>query len=153
VSVLPRDVGPRRLVLGVAVAYAVALALLVLGPWGWALNRATVQLYVFFRSDLPIAPAGALPEHYGLVLNVLLFVPLGAALVLLTGWSWWSVTLLAAAGSGVIEVVQELWLDRQGSLQDVVANTLGGLLGALAVSLLARARSLPGSRPEPARRR
>ena len=151
-SDLRRDVGQRRLVVVVAVAYAVILAMLVFAPWGWVLNRATVRLYVFFRSDLPIAPSGALPEHYGLVLNVLLFVPLGAALVLLTGWSWWSVTLLAAAGSGVIEVVQELWLDRQGSLQDVVANTLGGLLGALAVSLLARVRSRPGSRPEPVRR-
>ena len=136
-----------------AVAYAVALALLVFGPWGWALNRATVRLYVFFRSDLPVAPTGALPEHYGLVLNVLLFVPLGAAVVLLTGWSWWSVTLLAAAGSATIEVVQGLWLDRQGSLSDVAANTLGGLLGALAVSLLARARRRPASPPEPVRRR
>ena len=122
------------------VAYVVGLALLVFAPWGWSLNRVTVRLYVFFRSDVPIAPDGIGPDHYGVALNVLLFVPLGIVLALLTRRPWWWAVLPAFVVSGAIELVQGRWLDRVGSWSDVVANTLGALLGAAAVSLLARAR-------------
>lgn len=144
-----KGAGPLLLI---AMAYAAGLALLVFGPWGDALNRATVWLYVFFRTDVPVAPAGALPEHYGVVLNVLLFVPLGAALVLVLSRAWWWVTLLAAVTSGTIEVVQGLWLDRIASWWDVAANTAGALVGAVTVSLLARARRRAWSRPGSGRR-
>lgn len=142
----------RALALTAGTAYAIAVALLVFGPWGWALNRATVRLYVLFRHDWPVAPDWALPEHYGVLLNVVLFVPLGALLVLLAGRPWWWATLLAAAGSGVIEVVQGLWLDRDASWSDVAANTLGACLGAVLVSLLARAPRSPASRSGSVRR-
>ncbi len=131
----------RRVLVALVVAYVVALGTLVLAPWGWALNRLTVALYVQFRSDWPIVP-GASPEDYGVLLNVLLFVPLGLLGVLVTGRAWWWVTLGAMVGSGAIELAQRQWLQRDASVSDVVANTLGALLGALAVSLLAR----PGSR-------
>ena len=137
----------------VFVAYAVGLALLVFAPWGWSLNRTTVRLYVFFRSDMPIAPDGIGPDHYGVLLNVLLFVPLGAVLALLTARPWWWVVLPAAVVSGVIELVQGRWLDRVASWSDLVANTVGALLGAVAVSLLARARRRSASRPGPGRPR
>jgi hypothetical protein len=68
----------RRVVAGLGAAYLLVLALLVTGPWGWALNRLTVRLYVFFREDWPVAPGWALPEHYGHLLNVVLFVPVVA---------------------------------------------------------------------------
>ena len=139
--------------LGVAIAYAVGMALLVFAPLGWSLNRTTVRLYVFFRSDVPIAPAGVLPEHYGVFLNVLLFLPLGAVLALLTARPWWWVVLPAAVVSGAIELVQGRWLDRVASWSDLVANTVGALLGAVAVSLLARARRRSVSRPGPGRPR
>lgn len=151
-SIVRRTGGPDPVVITVMGVYVVALALLVLGPWGWALNRATVQIYVFLRSDWPIAPDWALPEHYGVLLNILLFVPLGATLALLTRRTWWWVTLLAAVGSAAIEVVQGLWLAREASWSDVVANTIGAFVGAVVVSLLAR----PGWRragPPSSRRR
>lgn len=135
-----------------AAAYVVALGLLVFAPWAWALNRVTVALYVYFRSDASVAPTGALPEHYGVLLNVLLFVPLGAFFALVIRWAWWWVVLPAVIASGAIETVQGLWLDREASWSDVVANTVGALLGAVAVSLLARARRRRVSRPAPARR-
>jgi glycopeptide antibiotics resistance protein len=94
---------------------------------------------------------GALPEHYGVLLNVVLFVPLGAFLVLITGRAWWWVTLLAAAGSGAIEIVQGLWLAREATWSDVLANTLGACVGAVLVSLLARGLRPPTSRAAPAR--
>lgn len=128
----------RRFLAALVVAYVVALAVLVAGPWGWALNRLTVRLYVQFRYRWPIAPDWALPEHYGVLLNVLLFVPVGALVVALTRWSWWRVTALTALGSGLIELVQGLWLDREASWVDVAANAAGALVGALAVSLLRR---------------
>ncbi len=143
----------RGLVLALLVLYVVALAVLVLGPWGWGLNRITVQLYTQFLYDWPIAPHWALPEHYGVLLNVLLFVPLGAGVAILSGRPWWWVTLVAAALSGAIEVVQGLWLARESLWSDVAANTTGALLGALIVSLLARVQWRAGSRSECVRRR
>lgn len=132
--------GERRGLVALALGYVVALAVVVGGPWGWALNRFTVACYVQLRYDWPIAPDWVLPEHYGVLLNVVLFVPLGALVVLLTRRPWWQATALAAAGSLAIEAVQWLWLDRQGTWIDVAANTLGAAIGALAVSPLARRR-------------
>jgi glycopeptide antibiotics resistance protein len=132
--------GERTALVALALGYVVALAVLVGGPWGSALNRLTVALYVQLRYDWPIAPDWVTPEHYGVLLNVLLFVPLGALFVLLTRRPWWQATAVAAGGSLAIEAVQWLWLDRQGTWVDVAANTLGAAVGALAVSLLARRR-------------
>lgn len=128
----------RRVLAGLAAAYVVALAVLVGGPWGWALNRLTVRLYVLFRYDVPIAPGWALPEHYGVLLNVVLFVPVGALLVVVLGRRWWWATLAAAALSGAIELVQLVFLAREASWGDVVANTAGALVGALVSDLLRR---------------
>jgi acetyltransferase-like isoleucine patch superfamily enzyme len=69
--------------------------------------------------------------------NVILFVPLGLLCALLLPARRW--LLAAVAGlltSASIEAVQFLLLsERQASLRDVANNTLGALLGALAVRL------------------
>ena len=142
----------RRVMHAVGAAYLVVLIVLVTGPWGWELNRFTVRLYVLFRSDVPIAPAGALPEHYGIVLNVVLFVPFGALLVVMTGRPWWWITLVACAGSAAVELAQWSWLDRDGGWLDVLANTVGALVGAGAVILASRDRGRPAPRPSSPRR-
>lgn len=142
----------RRLLAVLTATYVVALAVLVGGPWGWALNRFTVQLYVFFRSDWPVAPDWATPEHYGWLLNVVLFVPLAALVRAVTGWAWWWVVLGAALTSGAIELVQWQWLEREGGWSDVGANTLGAFIGAAAVSLLARRGSRRAGRSGSPRR-
>lgn len=126
----------RRIAAVAGSAYVLGVVVLVAGPWGWALNRLTVRLYTLFRYDVPIAPGWALPEHYGYLLNVLLFVPLGAALVVVTRRPWWWATGIATVASAAIEVVQWLWLDREGSWRDVVANGLGALLGAALARLV-----------------
>lgn len=126
----------RRVLAALAVAYGVALGVLVGGPWGWALNRLTVWFYVQFRYRWPIAPDWALPEHYGVLLNVLLFVPVGALLVAALRLPWWTATALAACGSGAIELVQGLFLAREATLTDVVANTVGALVGAVVVAVV-----------------
>lgn len=142
----------RRVGYAVGSAYLVLLAVLVTGPWGWELNRLTVWLYVHVRSDVPIAPAAALPEHYGFVLNVALFVPLGALLSLMTGRPWWWATLVACAGSAAVELAQWSWLEREGGWTDVVANTVGATVGSGAVILASRGRRRRGPRPSSPRR-
>ena len=143
----------RRVRAALLVAYLVALVAIVIGPWGWALNRLTVALYVQFRYDWPVAPAWARPEHYGYLLNILLFVPMGALAVVITRRPWWLVTLAAALASSAIEIVQSLYLTRFGDPNDVVANTLGALIGAVAVSVLRRPGWRRAGRPAPPRRR
>ncbi|WP_133176438.1 VanZ family protein [Nocardioides currus] len=131
------------IVRAVLVAYAAAMLLVVAGPWGHALNRLTVRLYVQFRYTWPIAPDWALPEHYGLLLNVLLFVPLGVGLALVTGWRWWQVCLAAAAASTALELLQ-LVLPRDADPVDVLTNTLGAAVGALVVTACVRRPSRRG---------
>lgn len=130
----------RGVLAAVVAAYLLGLLVLVASPWGWALNRLTVALYVRLRYDWAIAPDWVSPEHYGVLLNVVLFVPLGALAVLVTGRPWWWVTAAAALVSVAIELAQGRWLPRDGSSWDVIANTGGALVGALAVTLRGRAR-------------
>jgi glycopeptide antibiotics resistance protein len=134
-----RWVPDRRVWAALGAAYGLLLVLVVTGPWGWTLNRLTVRLYTFFRYDVPIAPDGALPEHYGYLLNVVLFVPFGALLVVVARRSWWWAACAGIAVSATVEAVQWLWLPRDGDWWDIVANGLGALLGALA----ARAALIP----------
>ncbi|MBL0749111.1 VanZ family protein [Nocardioides baculatus] len=146
-------VGDRRYVFALLTTYGVGLAILVTQPWGWELNRLTVRLWVFFRHDVPIAPGRVSPEDYGVLLNVLLFVPFGVLLTLALRRPWWWVTTAAAfVVSALIEQAQWRWLERDGSWGDVAANTVGALLGAVAVSLPLRARARPARRAGPARR-
>ena len=148
-----RWVRDRRVLCGLGTGYVAALVVLVTGPWGRALNRLTVACYVQLRHDWPIAPGWVRPEHYGMLLNVVLFVPFGVLVVLLTARPWWHVALAAAAVSGVVEVAQGLWLDREATWDDVGANTVGALVGAVVVSLLARGGSGRAGRPAPRRPR
>lgn len=121
--------------------YATGLALLVLTPIGHVLNPITVELYVLFRYRIPIAPDWMLPEHYGALLNVLLFVPLGWLAQRLTERPWWQVALAGLALSLGIEIVQLTLLPRVADPWDVASNTLGAALGGLAAQLAHRHRS------------
>lgn len=136
-------------------AYVTGLGVLVSQPWGWELNRLTVRLYVLFRNDVPVAPDGVLPEHYGVLLNVLLFVPFGVLLTLALRRPWWWAPLAALVVSTAIELAQWRWLERDGSWVDVAANTCGALIGAViaavAVSWWTPGRARRAARPEHAR--
>ena len=138
----------HRMLVVASVAYAVGLGVLVAGPWGQDLNDLTVRCYTFFRYDWPIAPPmGRCRTHYGVLLNVLLFVPVGALLAALLRGRWWAAVLVAGLCSAAIEVVQSRWLERIGSVDDLVANTVGAALGALALTLRRRRRSRRAGRP------
>jgi len=85
-------------------------------------------------------------DHVQFILNALMFTPLvvlGAVLVPRVRWSEWVV--LAFVISGAVELFQGFVLpSRYAEFADVVANTLGALLGALlvqAVRLVRRKRT------------
>lgn len=127
---------PTHLVL--AAAYLVALALVAFWPSPVdqgidVVNSWPVRL---LESTFGIArPVGY--DVVQLAANVVLFVPLGWLAVALTRARWWQVTLIGFLLSSGIEVGQALVRpDRFATVSDVVANTLGTALGAVAASLL-----------------
>lgn len=69
--------------------------------------------------------------------NVALFVPLGfAAAWAMPKWAWWIAALAGAAMSVAVELAQQNLLpERFGSFGDVVANSVGALIGAVLVRL------------------
>ena len=77
-------------------------------------------------------------------LNVAIFVPLGAAVALVLPLRWAPASvLLGAAASCAVEMAQSVIPGRVPDADDIVANTLGALLGTvvvIVVRLLARLR-------------
>ncbi|KAA1380466.1 VanZ family protein [Aeromicrobium fastidiosum] len=125
----------RRLVLATGL-YAVALALI--GLWKTPVDRGvpvTDFAPVRWMTDLlDLQPWQA----YDLVetsANVVLFVPLGVLVLLwFRHWSWLAAVGVAFATTVTIELLQQaLRPERFASLNDVMANTLGGLIGGLLV--------------------
>jgi glycopeptide antibiotics resistance protein len=126
------------LVGGAATAVCLAgVATLALVPYSWQLNRLTVRLYELFRTDLPLAPVWVTPDDYGKLLNILLFVPLGAALAWWLGRQWgWALPVAVTLSVG-IEIVQRVpALGRVSSLEDVACNVVGATAGVVVVAFL-----------------
>ena len=76
--------------------------------------------------------------------NVALFVPLGLLIALLirTKW-WWAVVVGLALLAGGIELGQALFLPgRVPTLDDVLANTTGGVIGVALAALIRGAARL-----------
>ncbi|MBT1584417.1 VanZ family protein [Curtobacterium flaccumfaciens] len=132
----------RRFATGLAIAYGVALALV--GFWGSPVDAAggpwlTRVLAAAHRHGLPERIDYAVVESLA---NVVYFVPLGLLVVLLTGARWWWAAIAAGlVVSTCIETGQALFLPaRTATIDDVVANGVGAVLGAVVgVLLLSRA--------------
>lgn len=130
-----------------ALALSLVTAVAVLWPDGWVVNRAVVQVYVFFLERG--MPQSVTPETYATLLNVLAFVPLGWLGVSLLRRRVPTVALALLVLSVAVEVVQSLpGLSRVPSAVDVLLNAAGGLLGAVlgAVTSHHRTRSGRGDR-------
>lgn len=83
------------------------------------------------------------PERAEFVVNVAVFVPLPSMVLLdpRRRWSPWAAAAGGVALSLLVEMVQGLFLpNRSAELVDVVANSLGVALGAIACWWLARSR-------------
>ena len=122
----------RRRLLVALVVYAALLALVLLAP-----SSGIQSAMASWISDLGISQAQA--EFVG---NVLIVAPLTAACAL--AWprtAWWTWTAGAFVLASAVEIVQAVVLpDRTASYVDVIANTLGGLVGAALVVAWRRVR-------------
>jgi VanZ family protein len=125
---------------GVAAA-AVLAALFALGPD--ALHRAG-DAAIWFAVDASAArPETAWMTYAGVesAANVLMFVPIGLALLLLVGRRrWWIAPLLGVAMTCAVEAIQLVMPDRVSDVRDIVANSAGALVGVL-LGLAATARA------------
>lgn len=120
-------------------------------------DEPTVAGEVISRTEVALERAGTpdwvtWPGRVEMALNAGMFVPvtLLASLV----WPrhpWGNWVAYAFIGSGLVEVFQAFALEpRSAQYVDVVANTLGGLVGALlAIPLTAALRRLSDERPSP----
>ncbi len=111
-----------------------------------ALGIATTAVSLILIARLTLKPLGdSLPTHFDVcllcgstgtanfLLNVVLFVPLGIGLRLsgMRRWTAWTLALLLTA---TIETLQFYVVPgRDSDLGDIVANTLGGVIGVIAV--------------------
>ena len=76
--------------------------------------------------------------------NILLFVPMGLLFTLLLGaWRWWLAVTIGVAATLGIEFVQLFLPARFTDVRDLLANTLGTLIG-VGVALLVAARRRRG---------
>jgi VanZ like protein len=131
-----RQLASRRTIAVALAAYSAALAFILLVPSG-----AVPSDGASWTSDLADrlgAPAWALdPARWEFACNALILMPVSALGSLLwprTNWRDW--TAYAFVIAGAVELVQGLLLpERSATFVDVVANTLGGLGGAVAVAL------------------
>ena len=124
----------RPLLLLVAAGGLLAVLALTTGPVPRDAQEAFRELVNALLPRLGLAPL-SVADAEGLA-NVALFVPLGAvgALLLRRHAAW--VVIALGALSLAIEVYQARLPDRTPSYRDVVANSAGALLGALAGLLL-----------------
>ena len=132
----------RKIALLLLVIELLGIAWLVLNPNPSAPGRA-VEVISRLMADLGLPEWASDPVLWEFLLNIALFVPLTFLAWLLwprlgvLGW-----TLLAAVLSAYLELTQLLLLPtRTPTLSDLVANTSGGLVGALAA--LAAAALVP----------
>ena len=74
--------------------------------------------------------------------NVLMFVPMGLLFTLLLGrWRWWLAVAIGVVATLVIEFVQRFLPARVSDPRDLLANTLGTLIGVAIVALAVRGRA------------
>jgi glycopeptide antibiotics resistance protein len=83
-------------------------------------------------------PVGQAAVGIDFVLNIVLFVPFGGLIRLLwpSTWFWWRMLFMGAAASSIIELTQLLIPGRVTAFSDVIGNSAGAMLGALAAKWL-----------------
>ncbi|WP_295852927.1 VanZ family protein [uncultured Microbacterium sp.] len=133
---MPADRPPlrRRYVMtSVAVFYLVALGVILL--WPDHLDRHADGAYAILYALFPGATSGTL--DFGL--NVVLFLPFGVLLATLLRGHPWRLLGIAWVVPLLVEIFQGVFLPgRTSSAVDVVANTLGGVIGAVSTVVVRR---------------
>ena len=81
---------------------------------------------------LPSGDAGA-STPLELLANLLLFLPFGFYLGVLTRWRWWQVALVLAGASLLLEITQHALSTGSFDITDLIVNSAGGLVGFWAI--------------------
>jgi glycopeptide antibiotics resistance protein len=126
-----------------ALVYLAALAVMTLLPINWSLGtgrwpgdyRPQLMPFEGILHEVETTPLETLAELAG---NVLLFAPFGFLLPLLVPAMrrWWRTLAVSASVSLCIELYQLTWPGvRKASVNDVLMNALGALLGFAALRL------------------
>ena len=117
--------------------YSVFLAVVLLSP-GSGAQSSSVTSFVDVAHALGISPELATQARGEFICNALILMPvsaLGSMIWPRTTWRDWTAWAFVIASS--VELAQGLFLPaRSATMVDVVANTLGGLLGAVFVALV-----------------
>jgi glycopeptide antibiotics resistance protein len=130
-------VKPRPLLVTLFMVYLVLLTWLILFKFELPYIGAAFDQPRPFKLIPFVASGDAGPSKPLEVLaNVLFFVPFGLYLRMLTSWTWRALALIAAA-SLTLELTQHLISVGSFDSTDVIANTLGGLVGLLLARILA----------------
>jgi glycopeptide antibiotics resistance protein len=145
---MPIAPSARRALAIVLVCYSALLALALLAP-----SSGTQSSMATWVRDLGItlgfSAATATQQRAEFLCNVALLAPVAALGSLLwerTTWRDWTAFGFLVAGS--VELAQGVFLpDRTASFADVVANTLGCLLGAVFIAVVSPRRTAAGTRP------
>ncbi|QIG44679.1 VanZ family protein [Nocardioides anomalus] len=132
---------PRRVLWAALLVWCGVLALALLAPSS-AEQSALVEHVRDVGLRLGFSPETATPVRAEFLANAAILAPvsaLGSLLWARTRWQDW--TAIAFVLSTGVELFQGLFLShRTPSTVDVVANTLGGLAGALVVEVVRRVR-------------
>ena len=121
------------------VVYLAAVAVVTLRPAG----PDDTSLGLVRRFVAWLAQTGVPVTFLGLeaVANIVMFVPFGVLVGLLLRRPWWGVVLLGCGTSVLIETVQRWLPTRYPTVQDVVMNTLGTVVGVGVLALVLRERA------------
>ena len=136
----------RTAVCAALVAWVVLLMVVLLAPSSsgpdWVISHLTRAL-----QQLGLPEVLSHPGRVESMLNVVAFVPLSLLGSLLwTRPTWRDWTAIGFTSSFLVEVVQAVALDgRSATHSDVVANTLGTLIGAVLGLVVSRIRALRSS--------
>ena len=114
-----------------AVLYVAVVAFIVFWPGGDMASGSVQRIHGWLQHVG--APTSVTPPRIEFVCNVLLFVPLSLLGSLLKpAWTWSSWVVVGYCATFMIELTQALLLPgRSATMQDVVANTGGALIGAV----------------------
>jgi glycopeptide antibiotics resistance protein len=118
------------------VAYLVLVGWVTLSPQSGIEQNSIVWRFVEFFEQFPGSDWVTFSAVEFLA-NIALFVPLGLFFVLLLGRRrWWLAMLLSVVTTLGIEFSQQYISGRVPDVRDIIANSLGGAIGALLALIL-----------------